>query len=578
MSKDNDLDKDNLGDIDNLEGFVDLEDLSDLGDFGDLSELGDLSDLGNLDDLPDVSDIPESEELPDVDDLPDADDLPEIDSIEDGSDLPSLDDIGDLSDTGDIDDLPGLDDLTDMMEADKTEESDMRTVEPEIPESKADVSEDSDIALDDILSLDNSTASEDDTMSPDDSTASEDDIMSLDEGDGSDDGIMSLDDIMSLDSEASGDKEEETENQEASGDGIDNMLDGLLDNLDMTGSLDEDVQGGNDGTADEAPLDIDALSENEEGMADVDDLLNMLGGDQPEDTASTEESGDSGAAIDNVADMLPQEKTSEEKKPGFFKRLFGNVINEEIAEAERQAKLDEEVKAEEDEKLKLEKEEAKKAAAEEKAAKKAEKAEAKAAKKAEKAEAKAAKKAEKEARKAEGAEAAANEVVGKLNKVGVTIVVVIAGIFLVSVIAGTNLFGYSSVKSNAEKYFRLGKYEDAYQEAVGSKLKDKDPEAYDKIVTVMKVQHSLDAYSNYEQMKYYPEALNSLLKGLKKYDDNIDTARQLGVEEDLGSCRRRIIGMLKDEFGISEKQAYNILDLDTKAYTDKVVEIATDKY
>ena len=558
MSKDNDLDKDNLGDIDNLEGFVELEDLSDLGDFGDLSELGDLSDLGNLDDLPDASDISESEELPDVDDLPDVSDLPQIDSIEDGSDLPSLDDIGDLSDAGDTDDLPGLDDFTDMMEADKTEEeSDMRTVEPEIMESKADVSENNDIALDDILSLDNSTALEDDTMSQDDSIASEDDIMSLDEGGGSDDGIMSLDDIMSLDSEASGDKEEETENQEVSGDGIDNMLDGLLDNLDMTGSLDEDVQGGNDGSADEAPLDIDALSENEEKMADVDDLLNMLGEDQPEDTASTVESGDSGAAIDNVADMLPQEKTSEEKKPGFFKRLFGNVINEEIAEAERQAKLDEEVKAEEDEKLKLEKEEAKKA---------------------EKAEAKAAKKAEKEARKAEEAEAAANEVVGKLNKAGVTIVVVIAGIFLVSVIAGTNLFGYSSVKSNAEKYFRFGKYEDAYQEAVGSKLKDKDPEAYDKIVTVMKVQHSLDAYSNYEQMKYYPEALNSLLKGLKKYDDNIDTARQLGVEEDLGSCRRRIIGMLKDEFGISEKQAYNILNLDTKAYTDKVVEIATDKY
>ena len=104
------------------------------------------------------------------------------------------------------------------------------------------------------------------------------------------------------------------------------------------------------------------------------------------------------------------------------------------------------------------------------------------------------------------------------------------------------------------------------------------PETYDKIVTVMKVQHALDSYSNYEEMRYYPDALNSLLKGLKKYDDNIEKARQLEVDDDLGSCKRRILGILSDEFGLSESEAYDILSLDTKAYTDKVVKTATEKY
>ena len=380
-------------------------------------------------------------------------------------------------------------------------------------------------------------------MSLDDMMSEEsgDDMMSLDDmmSEENGDDMMSLDDMMSEDNGDTASSEETSDNGS-----IDNMLDGLLDNLDMTGSV-EEVNPLND-----TPFDI------------TDNI--------PADFAET----------DDLSDLLPDIESKDEKtkKPGFFKKLFGNVVTDEIAEAERQAKADEEAKAEEDEQLKKEKEEAKKKLAEEKAAKKAEKAAAKAAKKAKLAEEKAAKKAEKEARKAEEAEAAANEVVGKLNKAGVAVIAVFAIIILAGVIIGTNLFGYNSSKKDAEEYFRLGKYEDAYKEVLGPKLNKNDPETYDKIVTVMKVQHALDSYSNYEEMRYYPDALNSLLKGLKKYDDNIEKARQLEVDDDLGSCKRRILGILSDEFGLSESEAYDILSLDTKAYTDKVVKTATEKY
>ena len=156
-------------------------------------------------------------------------------------------------------------------------------------------------------------------------------------------------------------------------------------------------------------------------------------------------------------------------------------------------------------------------------------------------------------------------------------VVVFAAIFLAGVIAGTNIFGYKSAKSDAERYFTLKKYNSAYEKAMGSKMQEKDPETYEKIVTVMKVQQSLNSYSSYASMKHYPDALNALLRGLQKYDDNYDTAMELEIEDDLKACKDKIISILRDEYGLSEKEAYSILKLNGEAYENKVVSIAMKK-
>ena len=166
--------------------------------------------------------------------------------------------------------------------------------------------------------------------------------------------------------------------------------------------------------------------------------------------------------------------------------------------------------------------EAKKA---EKEAKKAAKAEEKAAKKAEKE----AKKAERRAQQEEEAEAEKYEVTGKLNKVGVAIIAILTVTFLVVEIVGTNIHGYSSSKKQAMKYFEMGKYEQAYQEVLGTKVKEKDPDTYNKIRTVMQVQRALDSYQNYDAMNYYPDALNALIRGLQRYDANLETAKQLEI-------------------------------------------------
>ena len=334
------------------------------------------------------------------------------------------------------------------------------------------------------------------------------------------------------------------------------MLDGLLDDLDMTGSLQQETAS------------KDELVEDQD--AEAADIFDMLGADSESQDVS----------IDDLLDIAAPEEHPEEEptdQKGLFQRVFGNVINDEIAEEERKAQEEEEQKAAEKAELaeqkKAEKEQAKEAKKAEKEAKKAAKAEEKAAKKAEKE----AKKAERKAQQEEEAEAEKYEVTGKLNKVGVAIIAILTVTFLVVEIAGTNIHGYSSSKKQAMKYFEMGKYEQAYQEVLGTKVKEKDPETYNKIRTVMQVQRALDSYQNYDAMNYYPDALNALIRGLQRYDANLETAKQLEIEDEVDGCKEQIVSLLQSEYGVSESQARELLSLDKAEYTSKVVEIAMKK-
>ena len=149
--------------------------------------------------------------------------------------------------------------------------------------------------------------------------------------------------------------------------------------------------------------------------------------------------------------------------------------------------------------------------------------------------------------------------------------------FLVVEIAGTNIHGYSSSKKQAMKYFEMGKYEQAYQEVLGTKVKEKDSDTYNKIRTVMQVQRALDSYQNYDAMNYYPDALNALIRGLQRYDANLETAKQLEIEDEVDGCKEQIVSLLQSEYCVSESQARELLSLDKAEYTSKVVEIAMKK-
>lgn len=540
-----------------LENFVELDDLQNLEGLEDLSGLGDLSDL-------DAQAQSSVEEMPETDnislnhlDMPDLGDIAGIEIEEPITAESSVQDTGSAEDKSDGDeeidsmleglldsldtngsiDVPEYEENTSVKENINDEAELDTSVEPEIAKP-VDNTETSD-TIDTIDTIDNlEILNENVADNPDSSNQASEESISVP------DSIKS--DIKDIELE----------------------IDGENDSIGLDGMLDDLMMSHNPDFMDALGLDI-----NGEAKPAKDD--NEIANDADENKKKKEKKK---KRLRKEKEELEERETQEKvKKIGFFKRLFGNIVTDEIAQAEQQAKIDEEEKAKTKAEEKAKALEEKKARKEQKEANKQLKKEEKEIKKAKKAEEKAAKKAEKAAKRAEQKELEEKEVVGKLNKAGVTVVIVGAALLLASVVLGTNIFGYRLTKSETEKYFKLKKYSEAYKEAIGSKLKDKDSDEYDKIITVMKVQQSLDSYNNYTAMKYYPDALNALLRGLEKYDENIETARDLEVDSDLEVCKDKILGILKDEFGLSKSQAYAILKLDNELYTNRVVSIAKKK-
>jgi len=367
--------------------------------------------------------------------------------------------------------------------------------------------------------------------------------------------------------------------------------------------------------------------EQEENSADDDftKILEELQGpreenDQP-DSTETEQGpstvsdvfSDAVSAIssleDELEDMLDldqqQIETEPEKKKGFFARLFGRKSkkNEEEADSGIESiddldspKLDKKaLKKAEKEKAKLEKAERARKKAEEAKKAKAEKDKAKAEKakaKAEKAKEKKAKSKKDDAKKAKPKKEKPKKEKKKKQPDVEEVIVEDTGHFNIPVlifvfiifIAGTGFILLKTLNSSynytiaaASRKFDNQKYTQAYEEINGVRLKKNDEELYDKIMTVMYVNKQLNSYNNYMALDMYPEALDSLVKGLKRYDTYIDHAKELKIEDDLDYVRDQILKVLKKKFGVSEKKAKKLMKIEDRTqYSLKIYDIVLE--
>lgn len=323
----------------------------------------------------------------------------------------------------------------------------------------------------------------------------------------------------------------------------------------------------------------DNTGQSSEASEEMDDLLGMLEGIGSDSTEveSSISNNDVAMGSDIILDDLPDEEEIaqvKEKKPSIWKRLFGNIKDEKW---EKQKEKEEKQEQERKDKIAAKKEAAEKleegdsgeAKIDPKEAKKAEKL----AKKEEKARLKEERKIEKQRWKELAELEAANE--GRINRVGAAIVFVFMGVFAVIVILGTDKFHYNSSVNQAEAYFQEDKYNAAYDAVWGLEMKEEDAPLFDKIQMVMYLNKQWNSYENYTEIRMYPEALDSLLKGIEKYDAHIDDAKELEVSEDYKKIRQEIMGKLKEEYGLSEKEAYRLIDMeDQEAYSKKVITIA----
>lgn len=254
-------------------------------------------------------------------------------------------------------------------------------------------------------------------------------------------------------------------------------------------------------------------------------------------------------------------KEAKEKKEGLFTKLFANIEDEDIAPDKKKAK--EEVSGAKNKKKKQSKKKkggelpvANMDDVEEIPVRRRQAGAAEEVKKETKQKKK--KKEKKEKKKIEILDDYVDE--GKINKAGASIVFLFFGILVLFVLIATNIFSYSLSIKNANDYFDKQKYTKAYNEVYGIEIKDEDIGLYDKIMTVMFVNKQLNSYNSYYQMKKYPEALDSLLKGLQRYDKYIELATMLGIKTDLDYVRNQIIAELYNVFNITEEQALRIIN------------------
>ena len=290
--------------------------------------------------------------------------------------------------------------------------------------------------------------------------------------------------------------------------------------------------------------------------------------------------------FDPLNEEIEAEAKPKSKKDSWFKRLiiklFGNVnddVTPEMIEADKIKKAEEEEieKQKRLEKKKLD-EERKAEAMAEKERKKAEADAERNRKLALSIEKKNAAK-EKEKKKKEQALAIAEYELehGKINKAGATILFVIFAILTIVIIIGTNIYSYNLSIKNAQEDFDVQKYNEAYYEVYGLKIQDEDIELYDRIMTVMYVNTQLNAYEYYMTSKNKEKALDSLLKGLQRYEKYYQLAQRLGITDDLNYVKGEILNKLTTEFNLSEEEANNMIKVDnTVDYSEYLYELLGD--
>lgn len=298
---------------------------------------------------------------------------------------------------------------------------------------------------------------------------------------------------------------------------------------------------------------------------------------EQEDIFSLDEmAGFTGEPDEGVAAIPVAEPAETRKKPkkSLFDQVFGNVITDSTADEEERERQREEEEREKKAARKMEKKKQAEASKEEKAQLAQEKKEQKKQKKAEKAALREEKKELRKQQKAEREAEEAKEVVGRINPVGATIVIIFFATIGCMTIFGSRLLERRSALNNAENYFANEDYIRAYDAISSVNLNEEDEILYDRIRMCSQLQKELNSYQNYTTMEMKTEALDSLLKGVLFYDENREEAQNLQIQPAFEKLKNDIMMALNNEYGIGENEAREILAIaDQTAYTQKIQQI-----
>lgn len=116
-------------------------------------------------------------------------------------------------------------------------------------------------------------------------------------------------------------------------------------------------------------------------------------------------------------------------------------------------------------------------------------------------------------------------------------------------------FNYNNAMDRAAYYMVDKRYTNAYRAISGLEMKSEEDIALkEQIVTIMYVQHYYDAYERYLKVDLQFEALDSLIRGIKTYDDCYQFALEQGITADYEIVKAKLVAAL-EQYGITEAMA-----------------------
>lgn len=342
------------------------------------------------------------------------------------------------------------------------------------------------------------------------------------------------------------------------------------------------------------------MSENE--VADADKIADELS-----DNPGVSEFADDNKVLNDIKDVTnsddisqgknissQKEKKSSKEKKNFFSKLFGKkdkeVQSSEISPDDNDSIIKMHEQEDESDAFDLSEfdefdslddiedrssGDTEKTAAEikaEKEKKKKEKKDEKKKLKKEKAEQKKKEKAEKKRLKAEKPKPPAEKI--KISPGAVILSLSVIVIAIIGLVFGGKTFWYRSHINDASELLIKKKYVEAYDMFTGIKAKKDDEGLYNQLRTLMLIQREYDSYNASIKMKRPVEGLSSLVKGVKRYEENKDKAELYGVEKDAKTIYSNICDRLSTVYGITPEQADELNGMkDNKEYTRRLKEI-----
>ena len=264
-----------------------------------------------------------------------------------------------------------------------------------------------------------------------------------------------------------------------------------------------------------------------------------------------------------IEDVFGNKSTLDESqvpKKGFFARLKYRLEQMKAKHIEEDKAEEEAERLEEEEKQKNK--ELKKAAAAEKKEQKKQAGEAKKAQKANKPKKVKPKKVKKPK------EPPKPQDILKIKPVSIVMLVLfVAGVsVLISVLSSG--FYYNNSVSLAKDYYSNEQYEKAYDKLSGIKLNGSDKTLYEQASTIMYVQKQYDSYENYMKLNMKTEALDSLIKGVNRYNSLRPQAQELGIDNKFTAVYKQIVLALQDTFKISETEAIGLSSMSDTDFTN----------